>query len=198
MTPDLRWVDDGYAYLAAHMDELTDEQLDEPCGLPGWSRRHVLAHVGFNARALRRLVRWAATGEVTPMYADNGARAAEIETGAQLPAAELRALVHNEHTALRTELAELPADRWAATVVTAQGREVAATEIPWMRTREVWVHAVDLNNGADFTDFPAGLLDALVSDVVATWRRRHQGVALADLTRWLTGRGGSPAIGRWL
>ena len=36
---------------------------------PGWSRRHVVAHVGYNARALTRLVEWAKTGIETPMYA---------------------------------------------------------------------------------------------------------------------------------
>ena len=32
----------------------------------------------------------------------------------------------------------------AAEVVTAQGRTVPATEIPWLRAREVYVHVVDL------------------------------------------------------
>jgi maleylpyruvate isomerase len=211
----LALMDEGYTYLAERLDLLDNERFGEPSGLAGWTRRHVIAHVGLNARALGRLVHWAATGERTPMYAADGARAAEIEQGAALPVPELRELVHTEQARLRAALYELDAAGWNATVVTGQGRQVPASEIPWLRTREVWVHAVDLRNGADFPDFPADLLDALITDVVATWRRRRQPPALivaptdrdrawrvdvagtpvrvagcaGDLARWLTGRG---------
>ena len=211
----LAWMDEGYAYLAERMRLLDDERLGEPSGLAGWTRRHVIAHVGFNARALGRLVHWAATGERTPMYTDDRARAAEIEQGAVLPAPELRELVQTEQARLRAAMDGLDVAGWNATVVTGQGRQVPAREIPWLRTREVWVHAVDLRNGADFPDFPADLLDALITDVAAVWRRRQQPPALVvaptdrerewrvdvpgtpvrvlgradDLARWLTGRG---------
>ena len=83
-----------------------------------------------------------------------------------------------------------------------------------MRTREVWLHAVDLGNGGSFTDFPADLVDRLLPDVEANWRRRGVGDLLllqptdravpaqpdpdatevrgtaAQLARWATGRGG--------
>jgi len=212
---ELARMDQGYAYFAERLDLLDDERLGEPSGLVGWTRKHVTAHVGFNARALRRLVHWAATGERTPMYADDKARAAEIEQGAVLPAPDLRELVRTEQSRLRAALDGLDTPGWDAIVVTGQGRQVPACEVPWLRTREVWVHAVDLCDGADFTDFPADLLDALIADVIVTWRRRGQPPALvvaptdrdrewttdapgtptrvlgraADLTRWLTGRG---------
>jgi maleylpyruvate isomerase len=208
-------MDKGYGYLAGWLDLLEDGRLGEPSGVAGWTRRHVIAHVGLNARALGRLVHWAATGERTPMYPDTRARAAEIEQAAGLPAPELRGLVHIEQTRLRAALDRLAAAGWNATVATVHGRQMPAREIPWLRTREVWVHAVDLRNGADFPDFPADLLDALITDVAATWRRRRQPPALVvaptdrdrewqvdvpgtpvrvlgrahDLARWLTGRG---------
>jgi maleylpyruvate isomerase len=211
----LTWMDDGHAYLSERLDRLDDDRLGEPSGLPGWTRRHVIAHLGFNARALGRLVHWAATGERTAMYADDRARVAEIEQGAVLPAPQLRELMHTEQSRLRAALDGLDAAGWDATVVTGQGRQVPAREIPWMRTREIWVHAVDLRDGAGFSDFPADLLDALITDVTATWRRRRQTPALLvaptdrdrewrvdvpgppirvlgradDLARWLTGRG---------
>jgi maleylpyruvate isomerase len=209
------WMDEGYAYLAERLDLLDDDRLGEPSGLVGWTRRHMIAHVGLNARALSRLVRWAATGERTPMYADDRARAAEIKQGAVLSAPELRELVRTEQSRLRAALDRLDEAGRDATVVTGLGRQVPAREIPWLRTREVWVHAVDLCDGADFPDFPADLLDALITDVTATWRRRRQQPALVvaptdrdrewkvdvpgtpirvlgradDLARWLTGRG---------
>ena len=41
-----------------------------------------------------------------------------------------------------------------------------------MRTREVWLHAVDLNNGAGFDEVPAKVLTRLLGDVVSAWRAR--------------------------
>ena len=46
----------GTAFWSRKVNELTDDELDGPSLLPGWSRRHVIAHVGYNARALTRLV----------------------------------------------------------------------------------------------------------------------------------------------
>lgn len=221
----MMWLDEGTALFTTVLAGLSDRDLeDAPSALPGWSRRHVVAHVGYNARALSRLVRWARTGVETPMYPDIRARNAEIEHGATLPAAELRALVTESAEQLRADLAGLPADRWDAPVVTAQGRTVPATEIPWMRCREVWIHAVDLG-GASFADFPSDLVDALTRDVLALWERRGQTVDIAlhaadrapgwpgtavpgagrdpvpchgsaaELTAWLTGRAPSSPAG---
>jgi maleylpyruvate isomerase len=41
-----------------------------------------------------------------------------------------------------------------------------------MRTREVWVHAVDLDNGATFTDIPAPVLARLLKDITSAWHTR--------------------------
>jgi maleylpyruvate isomerase len=91
---------------------------------------------------------------------------------------------------------------------------VPAAVLPWLRTRELWIHAVDLHRDADFSDFPAPLLDELLAEVLR-WRRDVRGEAvrvqpsdrelasapseqqqpgqvvghIADLARWATGRG---------
>jgi len=44
-----------------------------------------------------------------------------------------------------------------------------------MRTREVWIHAIDLDNGGAFHDLPTPLLESLLQDVTGTWARRGQG-----------------------
>jgi maleylpyruvate isomerase len=49
---------------------------------------------------------------------------------------------------------------------TRQGRLVPATEIPWLRAREVMVHSVDLDPTAGFDDLPEDFLLALVEDIV--------------------------------
>ncbi|WP_373325284.1 maleylpyruvate isomerase N-terminal domain-containing protein [Paenarthrobacter ureafaciens] len=58
----------GTAFFARKLNELSDEELDGGTRLPGWTRRHLVAHVGYNARAIARLIEWAGTGVETPMY----------------------------------------------------------------------------------------------------------------------------------
>lgn len=140
--------------------------LGAPSALPGWTRGHVVAHVAANADALGNLVHWAATGEPTPMYASPEERAAGIDKGGHLPAAELTAWLRRSVDALETAMAELGDAQWQSSVVTAQGRTVPATELPWMRSREVCVHAVDLATGVTFADLPESFLAALCHDVV--------------------------------
>lgn len=41
-----------------------------------------------------------------------------------------------------------------------------------MRTREVRLHAVDLDNGASFSDMPAPVLKRLLADIAGTWHTR--------------------------
>ncbi|MBC6461013.1 maleylpyruvate isomerase family mycothiol-dependent enzyme [Actinomadura sp. HBU206391] len=212
----MEWLREGTDRFVAHLDAFADADLAAPTALPGWSRAHLVAHVGHNARALGRLVHWARTGERTPMYASASVRDAEIAEGAERPAPELRAFVRESAGELWSALGGLSGDHWRAEVVTAQGRTVPAAQIVWMRCREVWVHTVDLGDGATFADFPAGLVDRLLTDVTAAWTQREQEPALilapedrlrtwtvelagrsaavvtgpaAGLCAWITGRG---------
>jgi maleylpyruvate isomerase len=192
----LGWMDAGTRVLLDVLDGLPDDALDAPTGLPSWTRRHVIAHIHYNAEALRRLASWARTGTPSPMYSGPEQRNGEIEAGARLPASELRGLVRGSAEALVKDLRELPEDAWTNEVVTAQGRTVPATEVPWMRTREVWVHAIDLNAGVGFDDMPPGLIRALIDDIVGKRIASGQG---PELVRWLAGRGDSaPDLGAWL
>jgi maleylpyruvate isomerase len=204
----------GTAYFARKLAELGDEEFDAPSLVPGWTRRHVIAHVGYNARALTRLLEWATTGIETPMYAGAEQRLREIENGASLQPIALRHLVAHSNVHLNVEWRDLSPAAWQAQVRTAQGRTVPAGETAWMRSREVWIHAVDLNNGGSYRDFPPDLLDDLLADVTRVWRQRGTGLHLtlhptdrissidigphptdhitgsaADLARWATGRG---------
>jgi maleylpyruvate isomerase len=162
----------GTSFFARKLNELTDEDLDGPSLLPGWTRRHVTAHIGYNARAIARLIEWAATGVETPMYASTEARDHEISFGATLSPIALRNLFDHSAVHLNVEWRDLPADAWHHKVKTAQGRVVPATETVWMRTREVWTHAVDLDNGATFNDIPAPVLERLLQDITGAWKTR--------------------------
>ncbi|MBT2247285.1 maleylpyruvate isomerase family mycothiol-dependent enzyme [Arthrobacter sp. BHU FT2] len=162
----------GTAFFARKLNELADGDLDRASLLPGWTRRHVVSHVGYNARAIARLVEWAATGVETPMYPSAEVRNHEIAFGATLSPIALRNLFDHSAIHLNVEWRDLPADSWHHKVKTVQGRVVPAKETVWMRTREVWVHAVDLDNGASFTDIPAPVLARLLKDITGAWTTR--------------------------
>ena len=206
----------GTAFFARKLNELTDAELDGGSLLQGWTRRHVTAHVGYNARAIARLVEWAATGVETPMYPSTEVRNHEINFGATLSPIALRNLFDHSAVHLNVEWRDLAADAWHNKVKTVQGRVVPAEETVWMRTREVWVHAVDLDNGASFADIPAPVLARLLKDITVAWASRgtdkdlmgrvggHPELAfgdmeasnplqisgsLADVARWAAGRG---------
>ena len=168
----------GTAYFAQRLAELSDEQLAEPTGLAGWSRAHLLAHVGYNAAALCRLLDWAASGVQTPMYASAEQRGREIAEGATLSAAALRNLFDHTVARLDEKWRHLPASAWDAQVRTAQGRLVPVSETAWMRTREVWIHTVDLGNGGRFGDFPDVVLESLLTDIVGMWQKKDLGAGL--------------------
>ncbi len=162
----------GTAFFARKLNELTDEQLDSDSLLPGWSRRHIAAHIGYNARAIARLIEWAATGVETPMYSSPTARNQEINFGATLSPIALRNLTDHAAVHLSVEWRDLPDTNWSHLVKTAQGRTVPASETVWMRTREVWLHAIDLNNGATASDIPAPILQRLLTDITGAWKTR--------------------------
>lgn len=126
-------VRDGTAWFDRHLADLTDADLDDASALPGWTRRHLLAHVGYNAAALRNLVTWASTGVETPMYPSAQARNSDIEAGALLPVEDLRNMHAHNASRLDSAWQSLSGDRWDAEVRTAQGQPVPASETVWMR-----------------------------------------------------------------
>ena len=198
-----RWTEDGTKAVLDAAAGLDESAYDEPSLLPGWTRKHLVAHVAANAEALGNLVRWAATGEPMPMYASPEERAAGIERGPRMSAAELDAWLRRSAADLAGAMDGLTEDQWAAEVVTAQGRTVPASEVAWLRAREVWVHAVDLAVGVRFADLPEDFLQALCADVVAKRGARPAVEGpLAERAAWLTGRPhripGAPELEAWL
>ncbi|WP_037080740.1 maleylpyruvate isomerase family mycothiol-dependent enzyme [Pseudonocardia spinosispora] len=217
------WLTDGTALLLKTVDGLSDAELHEPSALPGWTRRHLLAHVALNAEALARLVSWARTGVESRMYRSAEQRNADIESGARISVSELREWVHSSVTGLAADLATLPEDAWSMPVATAQGRRVPATEIPWMRAREVNIHAIDLGTGLGFADLPDGFCPELVGDIAHTrsgtgpalvlasggreWQVAGTGeptrveLAMSEMAAWLAGRHDRPdlpELPKWL
>lgn len=201
---------EGHRFFVGALAQVSDDELSAPSALPRWTGRHILSHVGHNARALGHLAYWAATGVPTSMYSGPTARAAEIVLGARWDGQRLRMFVEFEQEALAAALEKLYTEQWATEVVTAQGRHVTAAAIPWLRARELWIHTTDLHAAADFSDFPPVLLDELIVDALkrrldangevievrATDRDRTPTTDEAPAAVWI--EGGSPDLARWL
>ncbi|MFB7456138.1 maleylpyruvate isomerase N-terminal domain-containing protein [Streptomyces sp. NPDC056188] len=198
------WARTGTELMLVAVAGLDEAGFSAPSVLPEWTRGHLVAHVAANADALCNLVHWAATGEETPMYASAEERAAGIAKGPALSADQLRTWLTTSARRLAEGLDGLTDEQWQHKVVTAQGRTVPATELPWMRAREVCVHAVDLGAGVvTFADLPKGFLTALVAEISA-----KRGLTelpdgpLPEVAAWLAGRphllADAPEFGPWL
>jgi maleylpyruvate isomerase len=214
------WMTQGTELFARAMGGLSDDAVQGPTALPGWTGAHLLAHVAANAEALGNLVRWASTGEESPMYSSPEQRNADIEAGATRPVPDLREWVVRSAKELEADLEALTNAQWQHEVRTAQGRLVPATEIPWMRSRELMIHAVDLGGSVTYADLPREFLVAVIADSVGKrsasadgpavllaptdsdqeWRiEGHPGAGtpvsvrgpLAELAAYATGRGAS-------
>lgn len=217
------WIRAGTELFIDHVD-IAD--LAAPSRLPGWTNGHVAAHVARNAEAIERLLTWAQTGVETPMYASPDARDADIERDAHRPAEMQLADVRSTAQSLARTLGTLDDQAWTASVRTVQGRSIAASDVPWMRVKEVWLHAVDI--GASVDDLPSELVDAMLTDIATAIGAKDSAPGLrliadsgrelivgdggieisgraADLLGWLSGRssgegltGDLPALPAWL
>lgn len=195
----LPWMGAGTEFVLRAVDALPDDALAAPSTLPGWTRAHVVGHLARNAEALTRLARWARTGVETPMYADPEQRAKDIESSALGSVATLRGELVSTAAELDSAIAALDADGWSAEVRSALGRAIPATEVPWMRVREVWLHAVDLDCGASTADLPEGVVDTLLDDVTGALSAKDgcPAALLAPTDReqtWTLGAGGGPEV----
>jgi uncharacterized protein (TIGR03083 family) len=198
------WLRDATTRMLEVVDRLHDGDITASLLLPGWTVGHVVAHLHFNAEAIGRLVTWARTGTETPMYASMTQRTSDIEAGSERKPADLRRLLHESCRQLDESFDALTPAMWQNNVVTAQGRTVPATELVWMRLREVAVHGIDLvtsldtglGTGLTFADLPGEAVAKLVHEIVTKRLTAGEGPALAA---WLTGRvHGGPPLGPWL
>lgn len=203
---------------------VADAEVAGPSRLPGWTRGHVLAHLADNAEAFAAVLGRARDAEDAGlMYASRESRDQSIEAGADRSGADhvtrLLASAHRMTAAWR----DLPADRLDATVSGTAGWTRPVRDVPWMRWREVALHAVDLGWPPGFAigdPLVARLLDESVQALVAHpdapalvvtdtdrgtgWtvgtgtRGGNEPVRIegptADLALWLTGRSDGSAL----
>jgi maleylpyruvate isomerase len=153
----------GQAFFARKLNELRDDDFAAPSRVPGWSRAHVVAHVGYHARALARLIEGAAAGVPVAMYDGPSQQAHEVEFGATLPVEALRNLVAHAAVHLNVEWRDLPEAAWQRPVTLADGEVVRAADSVALRSREVWLRALDLRNGAVPDDLPAAMRERVAT-----------------------------------
>lgn len=172
----------GTSHYSRQLSLIDNADFDEDTNLVGWTRSHIIAHVAYNAIALCNLMHWANTGEKTPMYSSPQARNEEIAYGATLIPDALRNLHEHSVARLDVDWRESSEEAWDHEVLTAQGRTVPASETLWMRSREVWIHAVDLGVVAGFGDIPEIILTTLAAEITAKWAGQGvgEGLVLVD------------------
>ncbi|MCF1455007.1 maleylpyruvate isomerase [Agrobacterium vitis] len=157
----------GAAYFARKLNEMSDADLALPSRVAGWSRRHVVAHVAYQARGLARLVEAARKGREAERLEEPEAQIEEVDFGASLPAHALRYLFHHAQIHLNVEWRDLQDAGWRASIESLQGRLVPIRETPWIRARAIWQAAVQLDNGASSHHFPQALSQRLGAEANA-------------------------------
>lgn len=206
----IEWVRTGQELIDKTVAGLAPDAVGEPSALPDWTKGHVLTHIARNADGLVNLLTWARTGVETPMYPSREHRSADIEAGAPRPLAEQAADLRATSQRFLEAAAKLSDEHWTATVDTHRG-PIPASNIPWFRVREVWLHLVDLGAGPTMSVVPDPVAVAVVHDVAAALGRKVEqgailhpagaepvrlgadgGVAVSgspqDIAGWLTGR----------
>jgi maleylpyruvate isomerase len=131
------------------------------------------------------------------MYASAQSREEDIAAGALAPSAELRARFDSAAAALGADFDAITDEAWDAKVITAQGLTRSASEIPWMRAREVYIHAIDLATGTTYADLPPEFLSALIGEVTVSRSAKGGGPALVIAAtdtggRWDIAGSGAP------
>lgn len=205
----LDWAGEGQQRLEDASGALKPEAVHEPSALPGWTRGHVITHLARNADALVNLLTWARTGDPTPMYATPEQRNADIEAGTGRDLDSQLADLRESGKRFAEAAAALTPETWSARVKSAQGRDIPASEVPWLRVREVWIHQVDLDVGIGIDVLPDSVAAALIRDVagwmspkvdrgVAIRPDGHPEVRLSDTEPVATVAGPAPLIAGWL
>lgn len=222
---DLTSLRQAQEYFDRNLERLDEKQLREDSLLENWTRAHVVAHVALNAEAITNLIRWAQTGVEQSMYASVEKRNADIEEVALLPLNELKKFSQETSSQLDRAWQKLPKAKRGYEVRIMQGMMIPVSNTLWLRSRELWLHTLDLGSGAKAQEIPTEAAKQIIEDVVNTWKKRDDfdirveltdldevfGEAdseraektvsgtLAEMLMWVTGRTtGADKAPRWL
>lgn len=183
---ELDWARRGTAYFARLLNRMSDADLDAPSALEGRSRRDIVAHVGYHARALGEIVSWGRQ-DLGVMPGSALVDPEDVRRRATQPPRALRNLFAHSEVHLNVEWRDLDDAHWGAAVEDTAGSRIALRDTPWLRARAVWLHAVDLDAGGRLADAPPDFIEALTGELSAGARFDGSGHP-ADIAGWLSGR----------
>lgn len=169
-------------FRIAHLAEATSRMLDalaavppetlrDPSLLPNWTVGHVATHLARNADALGNLLRWAATGVETPMYATPETRDADIDAGARREPTEILDDLTASCGRLAQAISDQPEAAWSALVSMRRGGPVASEIVLDARLAEIELHHHDLGVDAGLALLDEASGAALLAAVVRTYVR---------------------------
>jgi maleylpyruvate isomerase len=151
---------------------LTDDELRDASGLPGWTRAHVLTHVARAADSRTRMLRAAQAGRVGRQYPSEEARAEAIAAGACRPPAVIRADAHRAVRDCLTAIRRHPSQLWDAPAIWLRAaRRPVRGVVPSLRG-ELEYHHVDLAAGYQPADWPGDFVATELSRVTGLMDRR--------------------------
>lgn len=142
----------GTSFFARKLGELDDAGLYQPSAIQGLTRAHIVARVSYEARA-EALALDALAGRDAP----SDEPLPDLALAATLPARALRHLFRHAEVHLNVCWRDLTAEDWDRTVTLPDGTRLPARALPIRRARSIWQGAVDLGNGATFSDIPEEL-----------------------------------------
>jgi maleylpyruvate isomerase len=155
---DLEAVDASFVLVTGAVRGLTDADARSGSLLPGWTRGHVLTHLARNADGQRRMVEGVLRNEVVDQYpGGDEQRAADIESGAHRPVAELVADLHDSQEMLVAAWSLVPDGAWDRLTRARAGTRPVRDGV-MSRRRELLVHLVDLDVGVTPAQLPADYL----------------------------------------
>jgi maleylpyruvate isomerase len=181
--------------LLTTIQGLDDATVMQPSRLPGWTVGHVLAHLARNGESVVRRLDGARAGLVVDQYPGGvEGRAAEIESTATRPAAELVSDVARAAQAVQQAAAAMPNEAWGRMSRRANGGLLTAAEVMFSRWREIEIHHVDLGLGYEPAHWPMDLTRRWLADLLPSLPDR---CAPQDLLAWCLQRGLAPALAAW-
>ncbi len=89
---ELDWARAGHGLFRPILNDLPDDALDEPSAIIGFSRRRLIAQVGYQARLFSEIVAWARSGQTDPFPKEAAVSPDDLEFGITQPSRALRYL----------------------------------------------------------------------------------------------------------
>lgn len=180
--------------FVAAVAPLSDDDFSSPSLLPGYSRRHVVAHVINKIEAHIWVLGGAASGEVRRLHPAGYDADLAADANARRPTREILADLTRSLEELETAWDALDDRMWDRQGIMTAGPRTMA-EIVSHHLRNIEVHHVDLDVGYRPSDWPELFVEA---ELTKRLRALPERADHAELLAWVLGRASAPElVGPW-